>query len=305
MRRDVWRAAMAIVGAVIGAGFASGQEICTFFARFGGVSWLGIVCAVGLMIWTLGRVQRPPESSIWRLLFGLLTTVIGGAMLACAGEIAALALPIHGAYGIGVMMTTAMVVWANGRSGILSGVSRVLTIFLLVLLGAGCLFPGEGVALGQSGSVPMAALSGLCYGSFNAALAVPIVAELRPEQLRPALRRAGLVLGLLLIIGNAAMLCHPEAQGQTVPLIQLAGHWGKTGYAVCCITMSLAVLTTAIAADKGLAAMLPKRLRLLGPCLMLTAALVGFRGIVEWLYPALGAACFLLLAANRRPETGA
>ena len=43
------RAAAELCGAVIGAGFASGREVASFFARFGGWSWLGVTAAVAVL----------------------------------------------------------------------------------------------------------------------------------------------------------------------------------------------------------------------------------------------------------------
>ena len=307
MKRETRRAALAIVGAVIGAGFASGRELCAFFSRYGIFSWGGIVCAVMTIVWSLGRLRRLPEHLIWRIAFGLLTAVTGGAMLACAGEIAALALPIHGAYGVGMALVMLLTVLANGKTALLSGVSRLLMLCLLTLLAAGLLLPGQGVALGDCGSMPQAAISGVCYGGFNAALALPVIAEMEEDRRQAALRCAGIALLLLLAAGNGVMLRHPELRGETMPLILLAGRLGKPGYYACCATMGLAVLTTAIAADKGLSAVLPDGWRMFGRVLMLSAALLGFKQIVAWLYPALGAACFLILilsGGQRRDAAG-
>ena len=308
MKRDSWRVSMAVVGAVIGAGFASGREISTFFARFGQWSWLGIICAITVMTLTLECIKQTPVGYAWRVLFGMLTAVTGGAMLACAGEIAALALPVHGAYTIGVVMLVVMVLWAGGRIGVLAGVSRLLTLLLLALLMSGFFYPGEGTALRKDVDLPQAMLSGLCYGGFNAALAVPVIVEAGNNRPKSVLPRISCIMFFILAVGNGVMLHHPELQTQAMPLIRLAGRYSKVGYYACCLTMGLAVLTTAIAADKGLYGVLPEHCRMLSPCLMLLVAMLGFRQVVAWLYPAVGAACFLTLlvegAKQRARERG-
>ena len=43
------RSALAIVAAIVGAGFASGREVMTFFSEMGAASWLGVGVACALV----------------------------------------------------------------------------------------------------------------------------------------------------------------------------------------------------------------------------------------------------------------
>lgn len=51
---DGFRIAMAYIGTVVGAGFATGQEILQFFTRYGFPSYWAILCSVILFI-VVGR----------------------------------------------------------------------------------------------------------------------------------------------------------------------------------------------------------------------------------------------------------
>jgi len=48
-----WQLALIFVGSLVGAGFASGQELWLFFARFGTAGVVGVFCA-GLLFWASG-----------------------------------------------------------------------------------------------------------------------------------------------------------------------------------------------------------------------------------------------------------
>ena len=58
MRMLAWE----LVGAVVGAGLASGREIASFFTQYGGWGMLGVVLSVGVLV-SLADVTLP---SSWR-----------------------------------------------------------------------------------------------------------------------------------------------------------------------------------------------------------------------------------------------
>ena len=47
--RDIYKAAFVIIGTIIGAGFASGQEIYTFFNKYGASGFIGVFISVILI----------------------------------------------------------------------------------------------------------------------------------------------------------------------------------------------------------------------------------------------------------------
>ena len=52
------RSALAIVAAIVGAGFASGREVMTFFSEMGAASWLGVGVACALVGGITGYARR-------------------------------------------------------------------------------------------------------------------------------------------------------------------------------------------------------------------------------------------------------
>ena len=315
MEKQAKAGAMAAVGAVVGAGFASGREIDSFFSRYGAWSWLGVAAAAAVAGGiALGVMRRPGQSGmpegwrgrwpgrLWQGMFGALLLFTGGAMLAGAGEIAALMLPLPGAHLLGLTGTAAVTVLlarqgtaGAGRAG------KVLTALLLVMAGAGFLLPARsGAVVAPTASPGQSLLRGASYAGFNMALAVPGLASAAPAMTRRARRQCALllsaVLGALLAGGNGLLLRHSALRGETMPFIHLMAAYGRAGHALGGAAMYLAVLTTACAALRGLWTLGEgRKWRMLSALGMLACAGVGFAGVVGKAYPLLGAGCLMLL----------
>ena len=99
-------------------------------------------------------------------------------MLSGAGEVAALTLPIHGAYWIG-MAGTIVLAWklADRTSVGLAWVSRVLLCVLAVMIIMGFRQPAAPAIVIRDSSLMKSVAGGFAYGGFNAALQVSILAE--------------------------------------------------------------------------------------------------------------------------------
>lgn len=308
-----------VLGAMIGAGFASGRELATFFARFGGWSWLGVAAAALLAGAVLARVLAlGPEMfrrRSWRAVFLLLSVTAAGAMIAAAGELTALCLPLRPAryLGMGLMLALGLAD-ARRQTPLLRRISRVLTAALLLMLAACLALPVQRAVRVEARPAPLltalqALLHGVCYGGLNMALAAPMAAEEgaglpRPTQQRTVLMVA-LMLGTMVGLGNLLLLRQPMALHAPLPLAQLTASFGRAGFYGCCIVMLLAVLTTLMAALRGMDALLPPHRRALGPAAAAAVALLGFEGIVTRLYPALGGVCALMLLCPRTGKTAA
>ena len=306
--------AWAVVGAVIGAGFASGREVAAFFSRYSVLSWLGVATAVIAIGWiSLGAMRSPGVPAAWRGrwpgvvwqgMFIALLTATGGAMLAGAGEIAALTMPLHGAYWMGLLSTLCLAWWLSERRLMgLAIISRALTLCLVAVMAMGLWLPplrGVWVEDAPIGArLPMSLLRGLCYGGFNAALASPVLDEvagtLSDKEKRACALRASLILGGVLALGNAVLLRHPALLGAPLPYVMMLGLAGRWGMPLGALALYLAVLTTLVACLRGLKALLRGRWSMLLPA---AVALMGFTGAVDGLYPLLGGGCFLLLLAK-------
>lgn len=298
MRMLAWE----LVGAVVGAGMASGREIAAFFTRYGQWGMLGILLSVGVLM-LLSDVGLPASwlhrwpAALWRILMSLLLAVTGSAMLSGAGEVAALTLAVPGAYWLGMVLTL-MLAWLLAKRTVsgLAWVSRGLLAVLAVLILLGfTVAPMRSAAL-QTVRPAQALWCGVTYGGFNAALQAPIMAMAagysHAQRKRHALAACAVML-CLLMLGNAVLLRHPSLMGEPMPFLRMMNSYGKFGYWLGAISLYLAILSTLTACLRGLPGTL---LPILG--IILVSAL-GFTGVVERVYPVLGGSCFLLLLAAK------
>lgn len=293
-----------LFGTVVGAGMASGREIASFFSRYGVWSGAAIVAAVLTLFW-LGGNGLPAtwngrwQGKLWHAASALLLAAAAGAMLAGAGEIAALVLPVRAARWIGMASTlTAAWLLARGTSSGLAWVSRVMMGVLAALIALGLLAePMKAAVLLQEAPV-LAVLRGMAYGGFNAALLLPVASASplsQTEKTRSCLM-ACMVLTGLLALGNAVLLRHPALLYEEMPFIALMSRYGKLGYVTGACGLYLAVLSTLTACMRGLGCR-----PLWIPCILLVAA-AGFSGVVDRLYPALGGICAAILLMGKIEE---
>jgi len=286
-----------LVGAVVGAGLASGREVASFFSQYGRWSIVGVLAAVFTLI-VLAEPHIPaswqsrwPEK-LWHVLLSLLLIATGGAMLSGAGEIASLTVPVHGAYWLG-MGGTLILAWvlAYRAAGGLAWVSRVMLCALGILILLGFSLPRTSAVVLNRTSLPKALASGLTYGGFNAALQASILQADRKKypQVRRHVRMSGLIVLILLLLSNAVLLMHPSLMGEAMPFIHMMRSFGKVGYYLGAVCLYLAILSTLTACLRGLGR---KPYALLGIGFI---GLLGFEGVVGKTYPLLGGACFLML----------
>lgn len=327
--KETWKealhAAFAICATLIGAGFASGREIVTFFSQFGGAGWLGVPLAGACVGWIVylvlslarqtgadsfpglyGRLMNPACEDAMHLLYGMLCLTTAAAMLSAGGELFALVLPLNDARAFGVVMTLALSLLVSGRGiGALSASGAVLLPAVLVyylLCGRGGGEAAQFTVRGLSLALPM----GVLYASFNGALCggAIVLAGKRPADPARCALCAGAMVTLVLAAGHLALVrAGGEIRALALPSVALAtAKWGSAGFLASAVCLLLAVLTTLsgmlLTLRVQTARFLPNRPAL---CLILPAGLAllmsvcGFGTLVGVAYPLLGWICVLAL----------
>lgn len=328
--KDRWKealgAAFAVCAAMLGAGFASGREIATFFTQFGAAGWLGVPLAGACVGWIVylvlslaqrtgadsfpglyGRLMNRACEEAMHLLHGLLCLTTAAAMLSAGGELFALTLPLDDARAMGVVMTLAIGLLLSGRG---MGAMSISGGVLLCALAAFYLLVGRGGRVQAGLTVRGAALAlpmGALYASFNGALCGGTIVLAGKRAVDPA-RCAlctGVLVTLVLAAGQGALLhAGGEACALALPSVALAAErWGETGFFLSAVCLLLAVVTTLAGMLLSLRA---QAVRFLGErpalSLILPAGLAlllsacGFETLVGVMYPLLGWICVLALS---------
>lgn len=326
--RTAWAIAAVYTGSVIGAGFASGQEVLRFFAAFGSNGVWGMMVAGALFALfgaaLLDRVYVLETSSHEALLLRLCGPYIGslvdlllnlflfasiGVMLAGAG---ALLRDHHGLpFTVGVLATALTATLILRRdvnrllrlNGALVVVLLVLTVVLLfpavLIAPLPTVLPETDIALGM---IPGSWFVGaLLYVSFNVALAIsPLGAlgtqiEARWMGLVAALIGGALLSatgGLILVVLLKNLHHIAQAELPIVALLQQEFPGMAKGYSA---VLYFALMTSLVAASYGLG---HRAHGIVGgqggaltswlPFLAVPIAYVGFGKLVQTLYPIIG-----------------
>jgi uncharacterized membrane protein YkvI len=282
-----FKVAAVYVGTVVGAGFASGQEILQFFSFFGikGLFALLVATALfvffGMIILDLGRklgadshreiiqyaggrwVGTAVDGVITFFLFGALT-----AMTAGAGAIFREQFGLPHIAGSLVLVAATMLTVLVGISGVISAISYVVPVLLLAVFGiaaatlaAGPIDPGA-VALWAGSSrpaVPFWPLSAVVYVSYNLVLGVSVLGPLgRHVQDRHTIRKGALYGGIGLGLGalaiNLSLLARvPAISGFEVPMVYIAAGISPVAQVAYSIVLLAEVYTTAVGSLYGFA----------------------------------------------------
>ena len=325
---DILCCALALLGGVIGAGFASGREIVRFFAAHGAMGFVAIVFALltlsALFLALPERLAAVGQSGLSGLcaarfgarvggvcsaLFFLLSAVTGGAMLAACAELSALVWPIRHAYALGFAATAVLAALlcafeTRGPAAAGGALCVLMPLLLVRLLGQP---EGEAGFLpqGPPDSVVRAALDGVLYAALNAAMmagAVPMLLALPRRRRRICVALLALLFGGMLTLGM--LVCQRQMQSvlmQPLPFVRLSRSLGAGGYLLVALCLYAAALSTLCAMLCAMTNLLPRFLaryaRLTISALLCAAvALMGFGRIVQSGYPILGALCAALLA---------
>jgi uncharacterized membrane protein YkvI len=317
--------AFTYIGTIVGAGFATGQEILRFFTRYGHWALITILCSTLLFIW-LGtkmmilarRVRANSYEDFNRHLFGeqtgsiisLFTMVIligvNSIMLAGAGAIFQEHLGFH--YQAGLLLTVigSYLLLTRGISGILHMNSTVVPLMLilsLLIVFSTMQLPGSGQFLFlQTDSSPFSAwLSPLLYTAFNLGMAqavlVPIARETEDEK---ALLRGGILggagIGLLLLAAHFAMSSQmPGILQFEIPMGNIAFRLGAVVQTIYLLLIFLEIFSTFVADIYGVTAQLKQRLPLSQDLIIALLMLIcylfsqfGFSSLLSVFYPIFG-----------------
>jgi uncharacterized membrane protein YkvI len=280
------KVAATYIGTIVGAGFATGQEVLQFFARFGAGGLAGLVLSAalfilyGYIIMDLGyRLKARSHSEIIRYasgkyLGGFIDFIItfflfGGltAMIAGTGALFQEQFALPGMLGnLSMAVLTALTV-LTGINGVINSISFVVPFLIAAVVGisltaivrAPPVFTAPPAA-GESGLIGNWLLAAILYASYNTLLAIAVLGPLGDKAAsRRAIRQGaslgGMGLGLGAIMIYLALL--GDATGATVlevPMIAIAGSISGLVRVIYAVILSAEVYTTAVSSLFGFAA---------------------------------------------------
>lgn len=328
MKRNDLAVALGYMGAVIGAGFASGQELVQFFVYYGipgtwGVIVAGVLFAFSgglLMSWVhahhLDHYQSVLKSLFGKRYSGIIDSLLAVflflgicTMFAASGAVFYEHINQSKTFGIMLAYIAVLVFLLAGRKGMISSFNLLVPLKFLLLLsvaGYAAIF-GEGISPSSAmpdhlinPSVGNWLLASLLYVAYNFSLAMVVLAEYQAvTSLGEGVRGAfvgGLLLGLVALVCYYALLpSMPAIVHYEIPMLFVAGSISAHTKMVYMAVLWIGILTTAIANTYGFAQRFSEFSDLnYNLCLFITVTMAlplafqSFAFLVGTVYPLLG-----------------
>lgn len=318
--------AFTYIGTVVGAGFATGQEILQFFTRFGAWGAAGIAFATAMFIWIgakmmliAGRIRAKSYEDLNVALFGgkygiwvsqfmlLVLICVNAVMLAGAGAIFNEHLGISYQTGLLITIFLCFLLLRNGLDAILAVNSIVVPIMLLftvIIIIDTMHSPGADRWLTLTTDAhPIAAWAApFLYAAFNLAMAQAVLVPLggRVVDRRTIMAGAwlgGIGIGIMLLVGHIALSAHmPGITQYEIPMGGIARELGAALQWVYTFLIFAEIFTTLLSDIYGVTLQIHQRFGwheqlIIGVILLFCfmASQIGFGPLLSTLYPLFGA----------------
>lgn len=315
------------IGTVVGAGFASGQEIYQFFSKNGVLGFWGILLSVvlmgiaGIKVFQIGYQLKPRSyqeflvflfgrhfaTIIDFVIFSFLVILIG-VMFAGSGAIFE-SLKLN--YWVGIFLTAFLLIMI-----LLKGLPGLIAANLVVIP---LMFAGSiGIALysihtqctfiDSNFSYLDWILPAIQFSSYNLVLAIPVLLSLAKEfPFIPCLKcgswLGSIGLGIMAGFIHWALLCHiTSIQNSALPVIELAKLLGKWPYQFYAMILWGEMFTTLLANTYGVVQRLVAFTKWTFQCWLIVITLLGiaiaqfgFINLIANLYPFYGYLCLVIV----------
>jgi uncharacterized membrane protein YkvI len=321
---SVFKVAATYIGTVVGAGFASGQEVLQFFSSYGLNGALGIILSTllffffGYTILLIGKslnvevVRFSNGNCLGAIIDVIITIFLFGAlaaMIAGAGAVFEEQFHLFPLWGTLLMAVISLLTVISGIKGVINAISYVVPVLLITVffVAAYSLYVNPittvdlQVANTLQGAAPNWIVSALNYTSYNLVIAVAVLAPMgaKAESRKTLFWGAllgGLGLGLgigaifLSILTNLDMVWNVE-----VPMIMISSKIHVFIQLIFAVVLFAEIYTTAVGNLYGFVSrmnFISDRSRtwvIIGTTI--TAFFVsqlGFSNMVKYLYPVVG-----------------
>lgn len=303
-----------ILGGFLGAGFASGKEIVTYFSVFGGASYCGIaLCTIVFVIlllfffWLSRKIRGIDELA--EKYFGKFGGAVKVVFAICIFIL--IATMFAGAWALGdaptksvmVVVITAVIVFLCNYFGF-GGIGIVNALLVPIMIGMlGYLCIGDLEVDSLSGAL-MSSLSGVIYVLINMLTLGMFVLEVghkysQKEGVMTSII-CGIIVGVLLFICNSGMLRLGDYFCD-MPMLEVARGKGQAIYLISKFVVWFALLTSIVSniyvLDSYLSGAIKSRANRL-IIIILLSIILSFMGLgimVKYMYLIIGFACLILV----------
>lgn len=323
------------IGTVVGAGFASGQEIMQFFTCFGGIGMVTIVLS-GILFYVLAssvtRAAAHYKAYNYKdMVYGVAGSRIGlvydilisaflfigtSIMFSGSGALFRESLNFSRVWGVLLMALITLVIILQSLTGILR-VNSIIVPMLFVVITAVLAVTiiigdmnsmGSKLAANYRGSLPKALVYFLFYCCYNTFLSIGVLAAI-PERIKNrTVVRIGILFGALglmllsLMLNISLTLKSPQVFNFSIPINYITSGLGKAVRSIVVLCIWCEILSTAVSNAFSIAKRLSgsRYLTYSRACIItifccLPMAFMEFKGLISFFYPLFGALSMFIM----------
>jgi len=324
--KNIFKVACIYMATIIGAGFASGQEIMQFFSSYYEGGFYGIILA-GILFSIIGYVVLDKVYSerirnyeeflfptvgwffgwVMEILVTMFMISVFCIMIAGAGGIISDKLSIPYYFAVLIVALLCALVFFTEIRGIVN-ISSILTpILIFGILGFGLyiIVSKEMAVFNFSGSISKITdnwfFSSLLYVSYNSIASVVVMCSLLPYLKNRKTAVLGGVLGgvmlcfMAIIINFAIYLFYPHIPTEDLPVMGMVDSYSSVLGNIYTVILLLAMFVSALTAGFGFVERISSKINISKKVIILVICAlsiplssVGFSGLISTIYPVFG-----------------
>lgn len=323
--KRILQVASVYIGTVIGAGFASGQEMLSFFTVYGIKGMIGLVLAgvayalLGMVLLEviyekkfnhykelLKDVMGPKLSIVIEWTVNIFLFICLSTMIAGAGAIFKQAFQLPTWIGVLGMALASLLTFFSGSQGFVKMNALLVPIMCIggIVLGSIIIIFRDTTVFAATESILPSRhwlVSALLYVAYNMITVIVVLCSLydRLDDVKTARWGGifgGLGLGVLgLAIGGATFIYYAQIKTLEIPMLGILMNYPKIIQSIYMIVLVLAMYTTAIANGHGVIENLKIRIKRNDKILMvavvglaIVSSKIGFSNLVSRIFPMFG-----------------
>ena len=307
-----------IIGTIIGAGFASGQEIFSFFVRYGVIGFAGVILSTLLMsiiIYKTLKIIKENNIKTYKdflekiiicenkiLKQTILNIVNIFLLISFYIMIAGFSVYFHQElntpkiYGASLISILLLITFSKNINGVIK-INYLLIPILIILFIILGIKKIETVNLLVINNNYKWIISSILYASYNSIVLIPILVDLKKYIID--VKKIAIITGLIVLVlstiiyfilyTNINLLYDVE-----IPIVYIAGTLGNINKIVYGIVILIAIFTSAVSAGYGFLINIcknSKTYKIISILICLSGALIsriGFSSLINNLYPLFG-----------------
>ncbi len=316
MIKNDFRIIFVIIGTIIGAGFASGQEIYSFFGIYGYKGICGIIISTLLMCFIiykvliiikndnintyqefLGKILNRKNIFIRNYILNIVNMfllisfyiMITGFTMYFVQE-----LNINKIYGAILISSLLIITFSKNVNGIIKINNFLMPILIILFVILGIKTINKVEMINESVKYKWI-LSAILYASYNSIILIPILIDLKEyilNEKRITFITGTIIMTLSLIIYFILLSNVDKIRSVEIPIVYIAGNLGNKFRIIYGIVILIAIYTSAVSAGYGfLMNMNKKKYKLISWVICISGIFIcniGFSNLINLMYPVFG-----------------